>query len=154
MREALSVIAETRDSERLRQFLSTGQDRMYHTDFDGSPRSLTVFVAGEIIVPTRPDLPRGLNQLGNTCYLNSLLQVRSSLSSISERLTDRYFCSISTRSRSFEMLSHPWQIWTTRLLEKTSSLMKTLISIEWGVGMSLDGRLFAHESVRTLSASS
>lgn len=27
MREALSVIAEFRDSERLRQFLSSGQDR-------------------------------------------------------------------------------------------------------------------------------
>lgn len=27
MKEALTVIAETRDSERLRQFLATGQDR-------------------------------------------------------------------------------------------------------------------------------
>ncbi|PPQ64283.1 hypothetical protein CVT26_002166 [Gymnopilus dilepis] len=56
MREALTVIAEARDSERLRQFLSSGQD------------------PGDILAPTRLDLPRGLNQLGNTCYLNSLLQ--------------------------------------------------------------------------------
>lgn len=56
MKEALGVIADVRDSERLRQFLQTGQD------------------PGEITAPTRIDFPRGLNQLGNTCYLNSLLQ--------------------------------------------------------------------------------
>lgn len=29
MRDALQVIAEVRNSERLRQFLTTGQDRMF-----------------------------------------------------------------------------------------------------------------------------
>ncbi|KAI8980637.1 cysteine proteinase [Trametes punicea] len=57
MREALSVIAEVTNSDRLRQFLATGQDPGDHTVSNASP-----------------DMPRGLNQLGNTCYLNSLLQ--------------------------------------------------------------------------------
>ncbi|KAI0031039.1 hypothetical protein K488DRAFT_25458, partial [Vararia minispora EC-137] len=56
LREALEVIAEYRDSERLRAFLKSGED------------------PGDAPPPTRRDWPRGLNQLGNTCYLNSLLQ--------------------------------------------------------------------------------
>ncbi|KAI0937423.1 hypothetical protein AcV5_005336 [Taiwanofungus camphoratus] len=56
MRDALTVISEVRDSERLRQFLITGRD------------------PGDVTHQTSPDMPRGLNQLGNTCYLNSLLQ--------------------------------------------------------------------------------
>ncbi|KAI0756006.1 cysteine proteinase [Daedaleopsis nitida] len=57
MREALSVIADVTNSERLRQFLATGSD-----PGDGT------------VANTSPEMPRGLNQLGNTCYLNSLLQ--------------------------------------------------------------------------------
>ncbi|KAK7686516.1 hypothetical protein QCA50_010114 [Cerrena zonata] len=56
MREALAVIADFTDSQRLREFLETGQD------------------PGDITNSTASNMPRGLNQLGNTCYLNSLLQ--------------------------------------------------------------------------------
>lgn len=76
MREAMSVIAEVRDSDRLRQFISTGLDRTSIDIFHHfHVLDLLLRLAGEVIAPTRPDLPRGLNQLGNTCYLNSLLQV-------------------------------------------------------------------------------
>ncbi|THG97453.1 hypothetical protein EW026_g4549 [Hermanssonia centrifuga] len=56
MREALTVIAEIRNSQRLREFISSGRD------------------PEDIASETRLEMPRGLNQLGNTCYLNSLLQ--------------------------------------------------------------------------------
>jgi ubiquitin carboxyl-terminal hydrolase 25/28 len=75
MKEALSIIAEIRDSVRLRQFIETGQDRQSYRVLITSQTNQKKS-AGEAIVPTRADLPRGLNQLGNTCYLNSLLQVR------------------------------------------------------------------------------
>ncbi|KAJ7637129.1 hypothetical protein FB45DRAFT_1025204 [Roridomyces roridus] len=50
-REAFKVIAFFRGSERLQKFLEIGHD------------------PGVIVEPTRLDLPRGLNQLGNTCYV-------------------------------------------------------------------------------------
>lgn len=78
MQEAMTVIAEIRDSERLRQFIASGQDRTTIIIWISRNNFLTFFfwAAGDIVAPTRLDLPRGLNQLGNTCYLNSLLQVR------------------------------------------------------------------------------
>ncbi|KAH9854519.1 cysteine proteinase [Lenzites betulinus] len=70
MREALSVIAEVTNSDRLRQFLATGQD-----PGDGT------------ITNTSPEMPRGLNQLGNTCYLNSLLQYFYTIKDLREAIT-------------------------------------------------------------------
>jgi ubiquitin C-terminal hydrolase len=45
------------------------------------------FTAGEITASTPPDMPRGLNQLGNTCYLNSLLQVNINVFAINHTST-------------------------------------------------------------------
>ncbi|KAJ4470797.1 hypothetical protein J3R30DRAFT_3408070 [Lentinula aciculospora] len=56
MQMALQMISEARNSERLKEFARTMKD------------------PGEHLAPMRADWPRGLNQLGNTCYLNSLLQ--------------------------------------------------------------------------------
>lgn len=67
--DALSVVAETRDSERLRQLVATGSD------------------PGDIPVIIRQDLPRGLHQLGNTCYLNSLLQYFYTITDLREAVS-------------------------------------------------------------------
>ncbi|KAH7105002.1 cysteine proteinase [Auriculariales sp. MPI-PUGE-AT-0066] len=56
LNEAIQVIAESRNSQRLQQFVRTGAD------------------PGDLSLIRPPEWPRGLNQLGNTCYLNSLLQ--------------------------------------------------------------------------------
>ncbi|CAE6429960.1 unnamed protein product [Rhizoctonia solani] len=56
MKAALTRVAEDRNSVRLKELVDTGID-------PGKPL---------VIVPQ--DYPRGLHQLGNTCYLNSLLQ--------------------------------------------------------------------------------
>ncbi|RPD69337.1 cysteine proteinase [Lentinus tigrinus ALCF2SS1-7] len=70
MREALSVIAEVTNSERLRQFLATGADPGDGTTVNASP-----------------EMPRGLNQLGNTCYLNSLLQYFYTIKELRDAIT-------------------------------------------------------------------
>ncbi|KAH9914723.1 hypothetical protein B0H21DRAFT_816617 [Amylocystis lapponica] len=69
MREALNVIAEVTDSARLRQFLETGSD------------------PGDQSHTATQDMPRGLNQLGNTCYLNSLLQYFYTIKDLRDAIT-------------------------------------------------------------------
>ncbi|KAF9257095.1 cysteine proteinase [Marasmius fiardii PR-910] len=68
MQEALNVIAEIRNSERLREFIRTSRD----------PGEATAVIPAE--------WPRGLNQLGNTCYLNSLLQYFYTIKDLRETL--------------------------------------------------------------------
>lgn len=74
MTEALRVLCEERNSARIRQYLSSGIDRksLYNLHVY---LLIQCFTAGEEGTTIVPDWPRGLNQLGNTCYLNSLLQV-------------------------------------------------------------------------------
>jgi ubiquitin carboxyl-terminal hydrolase 25 len=81
MKQALLIIAEDRQSARLKAFVETGQDCM--ESFTVSRAKLTLRLVAIAAGPPPPDSaradwPRGLQQLGNTCYLNSLLQVRSS----------------------------------------------------------------------------
>jgi ubiquitin carboxyl-terminal hydrolase 25/28 len=73
MKEAMEVIAETRKSTRLLTFVQSGID----SEFCISLLHLILksLAAGDPSTVSRPEWPRGLNQLGNTCYLNSLLQV-------------------------------------------------------------------------------
>ena len=73
MKEAMEVIAETRNSTRLLTFVQSGIDSEFCLRL--GIFSLQSPAAGDPSTVSRPEWPRGLNQLGNTCYLNSLLQV-------------------------------------------------------------------------------
>lgn len=73
MKEAMEVIAETRKSTRLLNFVQSGIDSEFHIVL--IELIFTIAAAGDPSSVSRPEWPRGLNQLGNTCYLNSLLQV-------------------------------------------------------------------------------
>lgn len=77
---ALSKIAEHRDSQGIRKFLDTGMIP------GGFIFALLFLVVGQTLTsstesidtpreaPTGIDRPAGLQNIGNTCYLNSLLQ--------------------------------------------------------------------------------
>ncbi|KAG8844943.1 ubiquitin-specific protease ubp2 [Tulasnella sp. 330] len=58
MKRALAAFAKARNSERLARLAETGLDDWQPEQTEGM----------------QPDWPRGILQLGNTCYLNSLLQ--------------------------------------------------------------------------------
>ncbi|KAJ3411345.1 ubiquitin-specific protease ubp2 [Chytridiales sp. JEL 0842] len=64
LRSALRVIAEARDSSVLSIFLDTGE---VPGGIYGSTEKMEV--------DSQPNMPVGLNNIGNTCYLNALLQL-------------------------------------------------------------------------------
>ena len=73
MRDALRVIADFTCSDRLKKFLEIGADRECSWIYFGL-YLMPANVAGPLVAQIPNNWPRGLNQLGNTCYLNSLLQ--------------------------------------------------------------------------------
>ncbi|KAJ1552663.1 ubiquitin-specific protease ubp2, partial [Cladochytrium tenue] len=75
LRASLRVVAESRDSAVIGLFLDTGvipEDLV-----DGGDRAMLV----------DEDVPAGLNNIGNTCYLNSLLQFYRSVVPLREHLS-------------------------------------------------------------------
>ncbi|SNX83787.1 related to UBP2 - ubiquitin-specific proteinase [Melanopsichium pennsylvanicum] len=72
MRHALRAIAEHRKSEYLRHFLSTGErDASTAESWQQLPSN---------------DLPAGIENIGNTCYLNSVLQYFFSITEVRTRV--------------------------------------------------------------------
>lgn len=72
MKQALITIADYTDSSRLRAYLETGMDSGYPLLQHIATTYLLLVVGERAPTPHPVDWPRGINQLGNTCYLNSL----------------------------------------------------------------------------------
>ncbi|THH27938.1 hypothetical protein EUX98_g6252 [Antrodiella citrinella] len=121
MKEALSVIAEFRDSQRLLIFLETGQD-------PGDPARLVL-----------TDMPRGLNQLGNTCYLNSLLQYFYTIKDLREAVAP--LAAINTKSLDDEKLSDDdlkrhrvgGRLVTRREIQRSKKFVSQLAELFWNL---------------------
>ncbi|TPX70357.1 hypothetical protein SpCBS45565_g01777 [Spizellomyces sp. 'palustris'] len=73
LKEALKSIAIARDSSVLQHFLETGQ----HFVQEAAPMGVSV-----------KDLPAGMQNIGNTCYLNSLLQLYFTIRPLRDAVID------------------------------------------------------------------
>ncbi|CAE6464645.1 unnamed protein product [Rhizoctonia solani] len=109
MKAALTRVAEDRSSTRLKELVDTGVD-------PGKP---------PVVVPQ--DHPRGLHQLGNTCYLNSLLQYFYTIKELREVIESGSF-DLDAPISEEDLLKHRigGRLVTRREVERSKKFVKHL----------------------------
>ncbi|CAE6436195.1 unnamed protein product [Rhizoctonia solani] len=109
MKAALTRVAEDRNSARLKELVDTGID------------------PGKAPVVVPQDFPRGLHQLGNTCYLNSLLQYFYTIKELREVIESGNF-DLETPISEEDLLKHRigGRLVTRREVERSKKFVKLL----------------------------
>ncbi|QRW22094.1 indoleamine 2,3-dioxygenase [Rhizoctonia solani] len=109
MKAALTRVAEDRNSTRLKELVDTGID------------------PGKAAVVVPQDFPRGLHQLGNTCYLNSLLQYFYTIKELREVIESGSF-DLETPISEEDLMKHRigGRLVTRREVERSKKFVKLL----------------------------
>ncbi|CAE6338647.1 unnamed protein product [Rhizoctonia solani] len=109
MKAALTRVAEDRNSTRLKELVETGID------------------PGKAPVVVPQNFPRGLHQLGNTCYLNSLLQYFYTIKELREVIENGSF-DLETPISEEDLLRHRigGRLVTRREVERSKKFVKLL----------------------------